>query len=57
MPRAFAGEVTTIAGKAGVEGFATGEVGVLSAVRGLAVGTDGALYATTYQGIAMIVLQ
>jgi sugar lactone lactonase YvrE len=51
-----AGVVTTVAGKVGVEGFTPGDVGVLSAIRGLAVGTDGALYATMYQGIAKVVL-
>jgi sugar lactone lactonase YvrE len=51
-----AGEVTTIAGQLGLEGFTPGDVGILSAVRGLAVGTDGALYATMYQGVARITL-
>ena len=49
-----AGIVDTIAGRAGVEGFTQGDIGVLSAVHGLAVGTDGALYATMYQGVARI---
>jgi sugar lactone lactonase YvrE len=51
-----AGEVTTIAGHLGLEGFTPGDVGVLSSVRGLAIGTDGALYATMYQGVARIAL-
>ena len=51
-----AGEVTTIAGHVGLEGFTPGEVGILSAVHGLAMGSDGALYATMYQGVARIVL-
>jgi hypothetical protein len=51
-----AGEVSTIAGQPGLEGFTPGDVGVLSSVRGLAIGTDGALYATMYQGVARIAL-
>jgi hypothetical protein len=51
-----AGEVTTIAGQLGLEGFTPGDVGVLSAVHGLTMGDDGALYATMYQGVARITL-
>jgi hypothetical protein len=51
-----AGQVTTIAGQVGLEGFTPGEASVLSAVRGLAVGSDGALYATLYQGIVRLEL-
>jgi streptogramin lyase len=51
-----AGEVTTIAGQLGLEGFTPGDVGVLSAVQGLTMGDDGALYATMYQGVARITL-
>jgi sugar lactone lactonase YvrE len=51
-----AGEVTTIAGQLGLEGFTPGDVGVLSAVHGLVMGDDGALYATMYQGVVRITL-
>jgi hypothetical protein len=51
-----AGEVSTIAGRVGFEGFTPGDVGILSAVHGLAMGSDGALYATMYQGVARITL-